>query len=38
MQPSAQLTFGRPARIYQVDGDTILVWNTNVLVKLDGAA
>ena len=38
MQPSAQLTFGRPVRIYQVDGYTILVWNTNVLVKLDGAA
>jgi hypothetical protein len=38
MQPSAQLTFGRPVRIYQIDGYTILVWNTNVLVKLDGAA
>ena len=38
MQPSAQLTFGRPARIYQVDGYTILVWNTNVLARLDGAA
>ena len=38
MQQSAQLTFGRPARIYQVDGYTILVWNTNVLARLDGAA
>jgi hypothetical protein len=38
MQQSAQLTFGRPARIYQADGYTILVWNTNVLARLDGAA
>jgi hypothetical protein len=35
MGVSAQLTFGRPARSYQVDGYTILVWNTNVLAKLD---
>jgi hypothetical protein len=38
MQQSAQLTFGRPARIYRADGYTILVWNTNVLARLDGAA
>ena len=38
MQQSAQLTFGRPARSYQVDGYTILVWNTNVLAKLDRPA
>jgi hypothetical protein len=38
MQQSAQLTFGRPRRIYQADGYTILVWNTNVLARLDGAA
>jgi hypothetical protein len=36
MQLSAQLTFGRPARIYHADGYTILVWNTNLLDKLDG--
>ena len=36
MQPSAELTFGRPARIYHADGYTILVWNTNLLDKLDG--
>ena len=35
MQQSAQLTFGRPARSYQFDGYTILVWNTNVLARLD---
>ena len=35
MQLSAQLTFGRPARIYYADGYTILVWNTNLLAKLD---
>jgi len=34
MQLSAELTFGRPARSYQVDGYTILVWNTNVLARL----
>jgi hypothetical protein len=38
MQPSAQLTFGRPARAYHIDGYTILVWNTNVLAKLDRPA
>jgi len=38
MHLSAQLTFGRPARSYQVDGYTILVWNTNVLAKLDKPA
>jgi hypothetical protein len=38
MQQSAQVTFVRPARTYHVDGYTILVWNTNVLVKLDPAA
>jgi hypothetical protein len=31
----AELAFGRPARSYQVDGYTILVWNTNVLAGLD---
>jgi hypothetical protein len=36
MQLSAELTFGRPARIYHADGYTILVWNTNLLDKLDG--
>jgi hypothetical protein len=38
LQQSAQLTFGRPARTYQVDGYTILVWNTNVLAELDRPA
>jgi hypothetical protein len=38
MQQSAQLTFGRPARSYQFDGYTILVWNTNVLARLDRPA
>jgi hypothetical protein len=33
-----QLTLGRPARSYQVDGYTILVWNTNVLARLDRPA
>jgi hypothetical protein len=36
MQLSAELTFGRPARIYHADGYTILVWPTNLLDKLDG--
>ena len=36
MTRSAELTFGHPARRYQADGYTILVWNTNVLAKLDG--
>jgi hypothetical protein len=35
---SAQLTFGHPARTYHIDGYTILVWNTNVLAKLDRPA
>ena len=38
MQQSAQVTFGRPARTYQVDGYTILVWNANVLAELDRPA
>jgi hypothetical protein len=38
MQLSAQLTFGHPARAYRIDGYTILVWNTNVLAKLDRPA
>jgi len=38
MQLYAQLTAGRPARSYQVDGYTILVWNTNVLARLDTPA
>jgi hypothetical protein len=38
MRQSSQSTFGRPARSYQVDGYTILVWNTNVLGKLDRPA
>jgi len=36
MQLSAELTFGHPARTYHADGYTILVWNTNLLDKLDG--
>ena len=38
MRRSTELTLGRPARSYQVDGYTILVWNTNVLARLDGPA
>jgi hypothetical protein len=38
MERSAQLTFGRPARIYHAAGFTILVWNTNVLARLDRSA
>ena len=34
MQLSAELTFGRPQRIYHADGYTILIWNTNLLAKL----
>ena len=34
MQLSAELTFGRPQRIYHADGYTILVWDTNLLAKL----
>jgi hypothetical protein len=36
MKLSAQLTFGRPARIYQADGYTIMVWDKNLLAELDG--
>jgi hypothetical protein len=36
MKLSAQLTFGRPARIYQADGYTIMVWDKNLLTELDG--
>jgi hypothetical protein len=32
---SAELTFGRPARVYLAAGCTILVWDTNLLAKLD---
>jgi len=38
MQLSAVLTFGRPARSYQADGYTIMVWNANVLARLDRPA
>jgi hypothetical protein len=38
MQRAAQLTFGPPARIYHAGGYTILVWNTNVLARLDRPA
>ena len=34
MQLSAELTFGRPQRVYHADGYTILIWNTNLLAKL----
>jgi len=36
MQISAELTFGRPQRIYRADGYTIMVWNTNLLARLAG--
>ena len=36
MKLSAELTFGRPARVYQADGYTILVWDKNLLAELDG--
>lgn len=36
MMLSAQLTFGRPAHIYQADGYTIMVWDKNLLAELDG--
>jgi hypothetical protein len=36
MKLSAELTFGRPARIYQADGYTILVWDKNLLAELNG--
>ena len=35
MQLSAELTFGRPQRIYRADGYTIMVYDTNLLVDLD---
>jgi len=34
MQLSAELTFGRPQRIYHAGGYTILIWDTNLLAKL----
>ena len=34
LQLSAELTFGRPQRIYHTAGYTILVWDTNLLAKL----
>jgi hypothetical protein len=34
MQTRAELTFGRPARIYHADGYTVMVWDTNLLDKL----
>ena len=36
MKLSAELTFGRPAQIYQAGGYTIMVWNKNLLAELDG--
>ena len=36
MQLSAELTFGRPQRIYHADGYTIMVWDKNLLTELDG--
>jgi len=36
MRLSAELTFGRPARVYQAGGYTIMVWDTNLLAKLSG--
>jgi hypothetical protein len=36
MKLSAELTFGRPAQIYQADGYTILVWDKNLLLELNG--
>jgi hypothetical protein len=33
---SAELTFGRPRRVYHADGYTIMVWDTNLLAELDG--
>ncbi len=35
MQLSAELTFGRPQRIYRADGYTIMVYDTNLLADLD---
>jgi hypothetical protein len=36
MPLSAELTFGRPQRIYHADGYTIMVYDTNLLAELDG--
>jgi hypothetical protein len=36
MKLSAELTFGRPAQIYQADGYTILVYDKNLLAELNG--
>jgi hypothetical protein len=36
MRLSAELTFGRPAQIYQAGGYTILVWKKNLLAELNG--
>jgi len=36
MKLSAELTFGKPAQIYQADGYTIMVWNKNLLAELNG--
>ena len=36
MQLSAELTFGRPARVYRAGGYTVMVWDTNILAKLNG--
>jgi hypothetical protein len=33
-QISAELTFGRPQRIYHADGYTNMIWHTNLLTKL----
>jgi hypothetical protein len=33
MQGAAIRTFGKPARIYQVDGYTIMVWSENLLAQ-----
>jgi hypothetical protein len=35
MPLSAELTFGRPARVYHASGYTIMVWNTNLLTELN---
>ncbi|HEU5390127.1 MAG TPA: hypothetical protein VFV73_29925 [Streptosporangiaceae bacterium] len=36
MKLSAELTFGKPAQIYQAGGYTIMVWNKNLLTELNG--
>ena len=33
-QSAALRTFGRPQRIYSHDGYTIMVWDTNLLLRL----